>query len=261
MSVDTKFFYEDAVNQIRCLDDALEDVKNGTTDKEKIAALFRAVHTLKGSADMMGLTHIVDFLHKAEDLLDKNRSGQIVLDSAIASLFIEIKQMIVVLVDLVMDNETPDENILKSMTALENRLEKSLEVSTQSATPKKEIKKRKTILVVDDASMIRNLASKTAEAAGYNVVVAEDGFDGLKKLKENDIDFIFSDVNMPQMGGLEMVEKIRSNSAYEFIPIVMLTTEKKEELKAKGKALGVKAWLVKPFNKNKLLMVLEKLLG
>jgi len=58
-----------------------------------------------------------------------------------------------------------------------------------------------------------------------------------------------------------MVAKIREDSAYEFLPIVMLTTEKKEELKAKGKALGVKAWLVKPFNKNKLLIVLEKILG
>ena len=119
----------------------------------------------------------------------------------------------------------------------------------------------KTILVVDDASMIRNLAQKTAEGAGYNVVVAEDGLDGLAKLKENDIDFVFSDVNMPQMGGMEMVSEIRKQSKYEFLPIVMLTTEKKDELKAQGKALGVKAWLVKPFNKNKFLMVLEKLLG
>jgi two-component system chemotaxis response regulator CheY len=119
----------------------------------------------------------------------------------------------------------------------------------------------KTILVVDDASMIRNLAIKTAQEAGYNIVTAKDGADGLIKLKENNIDFIFSDINMPQMGGMEMVEKIRKKSKYEFLPIVMLTTEKKEELKAQGKALGVKAWLVKPFNKKKFLMVLEKLLG
>ncbi len=119
----------------------------------------------------------------------------------------------------------------------------------------------KTILVVDDASMIRNLAEKTAREAGYNVVTAQDGLDGLEKLKENDIDFIFSDVNMPQMGGMEMVQEIRKNSKYQFLPIVMLTTEKKEELKLQGKALGVKAWLVKPFNKNKFLMALEKLLG
>jgi len=119
----------------------------------------------------------------------------------------------------------------------------------------------KTILIVDDASMIRNIASKTAQEVGYNVVTAEDGLDGLQKLEEQDIDFIFSDINMPQMGGMEMVEEIRKNPKYEFLPIVMLTTEKKEELKKRGKELGVKAWLVKPFNKNKFLIALEKLLG
>ena len=119
----------------------------------------------------------------------------------------------------------------------------------------------KTILVVDDASMIRNLASKTAESSGYSVITAVDGLDGIEKLKNNNIDLIFSDINMPQMGGLEMIEQIRKDSNNEFLPVVMLTTEKKEELKQKGKDLGVKAWLVKPFNKHKFLMALEKLLG
>ena len=119
----------------------------------------------------------------------------------------------------------------------------------------------KTILIVDDASLIRNVASKAAIEVGYNVVLAEDGSDGLIKLKENEIDMVFSDVNMPNMGGLEMVAEIKKDITYQFLPIVMLTTESKPELKAQGKALGVKAWLVKPFNKTKFLIALDKLLG
>lgn len=119
----------------------------------------------------------------------------------------------------------------------------------------------KTILVVDDASMIRNLAEKTALEAGYEVVLASDGTEGLEQLKNNHIDMIFSDINMPQMDGLTMVSHIKADPKYKFLPIVMLTTEQKPELKARGKELGVKAWLVKPFNKNKFLIVLEKLLG
>ena len=119
----------------------------------------------------------------------------------------------------------------------------------------------KTVLIVDDASLIRSVASKAAEAAGFNVVTAVDGTDGIAKLKENDIDLIFSDINMPQMGGLEMVEVIKKDEANKFLPIVMLTTESSPELKAKGKALGVKAWLVKPFNKAKFLLALQKLIG
>ncbi len=119
----------------------------------------------------------------------------------------------------------------------------------------------KTVLIVDDASLIRSVASKAAESAGYNVITASDGNEGLAKLKANQVDLVFSDVNMPQMGGLEMVEHIKSDPAYKFLPIVMLTTESSQELKDKGKNLGVKAWLVKPFNKDKFLLALEKLLG
>ena len=119
----------------------------------------------------------------------------------------------------------------------------------------------KTILIVDDASLIRSVASRAAESVGYNVVTAQDGSEGLVKLSENQIDLIFSDVNMPQMGGLEMVAEIKKDPANKFLPIVMLTTESSPELKSQGKALGVKAWLVKPFNKAKFLLALEKLLG
>lgn len=119
----------------------------------------------------------------------------------------------------------------------------------------------KRILVVDDASMIRNLASRQAINAGYEVITAVDGEEGIEALQTNEIDLIFSDVNMPKMGGLEMVKKIRENPKYEFLPIVMLTTERRDELKQQAKEYGVKSWLVKPFNPNKFLQTLEKLLG
>lgn len=119
----------------------------------------------------------------------------------------------------------------------------------------------KKILVVDDASMIRNLVSKTAMEAGYEVVTAADGTEGLDALKSHKIDLVYSDVNMPKMGGLEMVAEIKKDPQYEFLPIVMLTTERRDDLKQQAKALGVKAWLVKPFNPAKFIQTLEKLLG
>ena len=117
------------------------------------------------------------------------------------------------------------------------------------------------VLIVDDASLVRSVAKKAALEAGHEVIVAEDGQKGLDAIKENQFDIIFSDINMPVMGGLEMVENIRKEPAYRYIPIVMLTTESNADLKAKGKELGVKAWLLKPFNKDKFLMACEKLLG
>lgn len=66
---------------------------------------------------------------------------------------------------------------------------------------------------------------------------------------------------MPLMDALEMVAKIKEERVYRYIPIVMLTTQSSEALKGKGKALGVKAWMLKPFNKEKFMMVIEKLVG
>jgi|GEM_PF-700508 len=261
MNVNNSFFLEDAQNQLRYLDNVIENVKDGTSDKEKIGELFRAIHTLKGASDMMALTLIVGFLHKAEDLLDKLRTDEVVFSSDIGSIFVDLRDVLKTLIYLVKIETEPNSDIRNSMLSIDARIVNSLQ---NSVVPKKvEIatQKLKTILFVDDASMIRNLALKTAEAAGYNVIVAQDGYEGLEKLSSNEIDLIFSDINMPQMDGMEMVEQIRKNPKYEFLPIVMLTTEKKEELKKRGKELGVKAWLVKPFNKNKLLTVLEKLLG
>ena len=117
------------------------------------------------------------------------------------------------------------------------------------------------ILIVDDASLIRSVANKAAQGAGHETVLAENGEVGLEALENNKIDLIFSDINMPIMGGLEMVGKIKANPKYKFIPVVMLTTESNPTLKAQGKELGVKAWLLKPFNKDKFLLAVSKLIG
>jgi len=117
------------------------------------------------------------------------------------------------------------------------------------------------ILIVDDSSLIRSVAAGAATEAGHEPIIAENGQEGLDMLSHHKIDLIFSDVNMPVMGGLEMVAKIKENAAYKYIPIIMLTTESNPELKAKGQALGVKAWMLKPFNKNKFFMAVKKLIA
>jgi len=117
------------------------------------------------------------------------------------------------------------------------------------------------ILIVDDSSLIRAVAADAATEAGHEPIVAENGQEGLNLLDQHKIDLIFSDVNMPVMGGLEMVANIKQNEAYKYIPIIMLTTESNPELKAKGQALGVKAWMLKPFNKKKFFMAVKKLIA
>ena len=120
----------------------------------------------------------------------------------------------------------------------------------------------KKILMNDDSSMIRLIVSKAAKKAGYDIITATNGQEGLEKLSlNNDIDLILSDINMPIMGGLEMIKFIKENEKTQYIPIVMLTTESKEELKQQGRELGVKAWMVKPFNEKTFLKAMMKLIG
>lgn len=119
----------------------------------------------------------------------------------------------------------------------------------------------KKILIVDDSSMIRLVVSKAAKKAGYDVIEASNGKEGLEELIKNDnISLILSDINMPVMDGMEMVSEIKKTED-KFIPIVMLTTEDTLELKQKGRELGVKAWMVKPFNEKTFLKAMMKLIG
>jgi two-component system chemotaxis response regulator CheY len=120
----------------------------------------------------------------------------------------------------------------------------------------------KKVLIVDDSKTIRQQVSFTLTKGGFGVVEAEDGKDGLEKLSANaDVSMIISDVNMPNMNGLEMVEAIKSGGKHPTLPIVMLTTEGSAELIERAKAAGAKGWLVKPFKPEQLIAVVQKLTG
>ncbi len=116
------------------------------------------------------------------------------------------------------------------------------------------------ILIVDDSSLIRSVASSATQEAGHTAIVASNGQEGLDAMEMHEIDMVFSDINMPIMGGIEMVSLIKQNPKFKFIPVIMLTTESDPELKKKGKELGVKAWMLKPFNKQKFFTAVKKLM-
>ncbi|ELP5726911.1 response regulator [Vibrio vulnificus] len=116
------------------------------------------------------------------------------------------------------------------------------------------------ILAVDDSVSIRQMVSHTLKDAGYEVETANDGSDALNKSKLTKFDVVISDVNMPNMGGFELVRAMRSIPQYKFIPILMLTTETSPEKKMEGKSAGATGWLVKPFNPDTLLKTLKRVL-
>ncbi len=119
----------------------------------------------------------------------------------------------------------------------------------------------KTVLTVDDSASIRQMVSFTLKGAGYGVVEAVDGEDGLAKAKANAVNLVLTDQNMPKMDGLTLIRSLRTLSSYAAVPILMLTTESGDAMKSQGKAAGATGWLVKPFDPTKLLEVVKKVIG
>lgn len=119
----------------------------------------------------------------------------------------------------------------------------------------------KTVLSVDDSSSIRQMVSFTLKGAGYEVIEASDGQEGLDKAKAKTVDMVLTDQNMPRMDGLTLIKSLRAMPAYKSVPILMLTTESGDAMKAQGKAAGATGWLVKPFDPQKLLEVTKKVIG
>lgn len=119
----------------------------------------------------------------------------------------------------------------------------------------------KTILAVDDSASIRQMVSFTLKGAGYDVVEAVDGEDALDKARNHTVSLVLTDVNMPRMDGLALVKSLRALPRYKIAPILILTTESSDVMKAQGRASGASGWLVKPFDPKRLLEVVKKVIG
>ena len=118
------------------------------------------------------------------------------------------------------------------------------------------------VMIVDDSRTIRQQVNFTLSKSGFEVVEAEDGADGLAKLRANpDVAMVISDVNMPNMDGLQMVEAIKADATLNKVPVLMLTTEGAGELINRARAAGAKGWIVKPFKPDQLIAAVSKLAG
>ncbi len=116
----------------------------------------------------------------------------------------------------------------------------------------------KTVLIVDDSASMRQLVSFALRDAGYNVVDAINGKDAMNKLNGTKIEMVITDLNMPEMDGIEFIKQVRNNPGYKFTPIVMLTTESQESKKQEGKQAGASGWIVKPFTPEQLIDIVKK---
>lgn len=119
----------------------------------------------------------------------------------------------------------------------------------------------KTIMTVDDSPSVRQCVRIALSSAGYEVIEAGDGQEAFDKFESSAASMLITDLNMPNIDGIELIKKIRATPAGKFIPIIFLTTESDRAVKNTARAAGASGWISKPFNEEQLLAVVKKLLG
>ncbi len=120
----------------------------------------------------------------------------------------------------------------------------------------------KNVLIVEDSKAIRSMIRVALEEAGdFFAVEAGNGFEALKTLPSKRFDLIITDINMPDINGLELIGYVKGNPTYQGIPLVIVSTEKSDEDKKRGMALGAAGYIVKPFKKEELVSIVKQVLG
>ncbi len=115
-----------------------------------------------------------------------------------------------------------------------------------------------TVLTVDDFGTMRDMLKHSLIAAGFRVLQAEDGIDGLEVLKTETPDVVVTDINMPRLDGFGFIEAVRRDSERRGMPVLVLTTEADAEKKRRAKAAGATGWIVKPFDPAKLVDAIRR---
>lgn len=119
----------------------------------------------------------------------------------------------------------------------------------------------KNILIVDDSESIREAIGLALSGAGYHVEKAVDGEDGIRMLRSvSQVDLVITDLNMPNMDGINLVQEVRKDDAYKYLPILILTTESQNVKRMEARKAGATGWIIKPFVKEQLLQVIQKVL-
>ncbi len=117
----------------------------------------------------------------------------------------------------------------------------------------------KSVLIVDDSRTIRQMLGDTLRSAGFSVLEGANGEEALRCVSGQTVHLVITDLNMPVMGGLALIEQLRAKKEFRFTPILVLTTESDESRKNQGRAVGATGWIVKPFDPQRLIQVVKRL--
>jgi len=257
MEIEQNIFFDEFKNKLAVLEYSLLNVKIEEYTKEDVNEIFRSIHTIKSTADLLGMIDVVSITHKTEDLLEFIREDKIKMDKIICALLLDLKKFIEFLVDNVSQGIFDDSMAEKLFIDFEKELNYQINIAENTIYEYVDLK---TILIVDDSSLTRYQMKKIATDAGYNVLTTEDAISAWKIIQENAIDLVFCDFTLPNDKSLELVKKIKNDIKIRNLSIVMLLDKYDKEYNSLGKLIFAKAWLSKPISETQLKVVLKKLL-
>ena len=260
MEIEQNIFFDEFKNKLIILENSLIDVKNANYNhtQDEIDEIFRAIHTIKGTADLLGMFDVVSLTHKAEDFLQFVREDKTKINAEIFKLFMELKNFISVLVDNISQGIFDDSSAESLFIAFEKEFNRYIHMAETSID---EYEPVKTILIVEDSAMIRYMVKKIAIDEEYNVLTSDNAEDGWQKIKNNAVDLLFCDFSEPNEDAVNLAETIRIDSKTKDMPIVMLLSKNDKTTNQLGKKILAKAWLRKPIEENKVKLVLSKILA
>jgi chemotaxis protein histidine kinase CheA len=257
MQIEQNIFFDEFKNKLIILENSLIDIKSGNYTDEDINEIFRSIHTIKGTADLLGMFDVVALTHKAEDLLQYIRENKINMNSEICKLFMELKNFIALVVENVAQGIFDDSSAENLFIIFEKEFNYYIHVAETSQYEYEEVK---TILIVEDSALVRYMIKKIAVDEGYNVLTTDNPADGWLKIQEHAVDLLLCDFTLPNNASLKLVKSIRNDYNKKNLPIVMLLYNMNKEFNNLAKSISAKAWLGKPIEENKLKLILSKIL-
>ncbi len=273
--IDIDIFKQDTASQFQVIQLLLLNNKSGIEDKEDINELFRALHSLKGTAMVYNLDTIVKLVHKSEDILTLVRKNKIKFDSKIRVLFKELYDVLMILIDISLAKNKISDIVQLSISSIEQKLQNTIVNSSQDI--KEEVKyiskpvdeivtPELNILLVDDMAINTALLKLLVEEwfednylEDYlNIDTAKDGEIALDMVGEKRYDVVFMDIMMPNMDGISSLQGIRLLDL-ECQPIVIMATALMDDkTKLDSHKAGANAFVTKPIKYNMVTMVLDK---
>jgi len=245
MEIEQNIFFDEFKNKLITLENALIDLQNEDYTQENVNEIFRAFHTIKGTADLLGLFEIVALTHKAEDLLQFVRDEKIRVDDDLSTLLLDLKNFIALLIENVAQGIFDDEDAEKLFNQFENELNHQIYLAKNSDDEDSIVK---TILIIDDSALVRYTIKKIAADEGYNVLTSDNAYDGWRKIEENAIDLLFCDFNIPNKEFIELAHKIRANEAMKDLTLIMILPYSDQNTVNLARDIQAKAWIKKPID-------------